>query len=159
MLLALLLVAAPHDFSAQRVMSKVIIYVKEDFAYPDRIKLPEMYRAALQRLAKEYPALNLTVDPTGAVAIGKKRFAAPKKLDALWHLAFALKDVAEFIAREQPGPTNEYGRPMEIAMVNGMLSVLDAEARLVPTPPGQHACQWDFPDDTSLLLPCHQPAK
>ena len=73
MLLALLLAASPYDFAAQRVTSKVIIYIKEDFAYPERIKLPEMYRAALERLGKDFPALRLSVDAQGALTLGSRR--------------------------------------------------------------------------------------
>src|SRR5262249_54287617 len=45
----------PHDLSAMRIFSKVIIYVKENYVDPKRVKPKEMMVSALEWVEKQVP--------------------------------------------------------------------------------------------------------
>jgi len=91
----------PHDLSAMRIFSKVIIYVKENYVDPKRVKPKEMMVSALEWVEKQVP--DVMVD--GTAESGKLRLNVNGKIkefdishvDSLWKMSFTLKDVFDFI--------------------------------------------------------------
>jgi carboxyl-terminal processing protease len=122
-----------HDLSALRTLTKVILYVKENYVDPKRVKPKEMMVQALEYVEKAVP--DVMVD--GSAETGKLRLNVNGQVrdfdishvDSLWKMSFTLKDVFEFL--------NTHMRPMEdtrdieYAAVNGMLSTLDPHSVLL----------------------------
>lgn len=124
---------APHDLSALRVMNKVILYVKDNYVDPHRVKPKEMLVAALESVEKVVP--DVMVD--GTAESGKLRLNVNGKLkefdighvDSPWKLSFTLKDFFDFIARSMR--PMEDSREVEYAAINGMLQTLDPHSVLL----------------------------
>ncbi len=123
----------PHDLSALRVLTKVILYVKDNYVDPKRVKPKEMMVAALEAVEKSVP--EVMVD--GSADSGKVRLNVNGKakefdishVDTLWRMSFTMKDVFDFVARNMR-PTDET-REIEYAAVNGMLNTLDPHSILL----------------------------
>lgn len=124
---------APHDLSSLRVLTKVIIYVKENYVDPKRVKPKEMMITALEYVEKSVPdvlvegsaetgKLNLNVN-------GKTREFEISHVDSLWKMSFAMKDVFDFIAKNMR--PIEDTRDIEYAAAIGMLSTLDPHSVLL----------------------------
>ena len=117
----------PHDLSALRVFSKVIIYVKDNYVDPRRVKPKEMMVAALENVEKTVP--DVLVDgnaETGKLKLnvnGKIKEFDISHVDSLWKMSFTLKDVFDFVARNMR-PVEDT-RDIEYAAINGMLQTLD----------------------------------
>ncbi|HVP59415.1 MAG TPA: MXAN_5808 family serine peptidase, partial [Myxococcaceae bacterium] len=123
----------PHDLSAMRIFSKVIIYVKENYVDPKRVHPKEMMVASLEAVEKTVP--DVMVDgnaDTGHMKLnvnGKLRDFDISHVDSLWKMSFQMKDVFEFIGSNlRP---SEDTRDVEYAAVNGMLSTLDPHSVLL----------------------------
>jgi carboxyl-terminal processing protease len=124
---------APHDLSSLRVLTKVIIYVKENYVDPKRVKPKEMMIASLEYVEKSVP--DVLVDgnaDTGKINLnvnGKTREFEIGHVDSLWKMSFALKDVFDFIAKNMR-PTEDTS-DVEYAAALGMLSTLDPHSMLL----------------------------
>lgn len=122
-----------HDLSGMRILTKVILYVKDNYVDPKRVKPKEMMVQALEYVEKAVP--DVMVDgsaDTGRLKLnvnGKQREFDIKHIDSLWKMSFTMRDVFEFInANMRP---MEDTRDVEYAAVNGMLSTLDPHSVLL----------------------------
>lgn len=124
---------APHDLNSLRVLTKVILYVKENYVDPKRVKPKEMMIASLEYVEKSVP--DVLVDgnaETGKLNVnvnGKQREFDIAHVDSLWKMSFALKDVFDFLSKNMR--PIEDTRDVEYAAVNGMLSTLDPHSVLL----------------------------
>ncbi len=122
-----------HDLSALRVFTKVILYVKDNYVDPKRVKPKEMMISALEYVEKSVP--DVLVDgsaDSGRLKLnvnGKAREFDISHVDSLWKMSFTLKDVFDFIAKNMR--PMEDTREVEYAAVNGMLSTLDPHSVLL----------------------------
>src|SRR5207244_2927693 len=111
-----------HDLAAMRVFSKVIIYVKDNYVDPRRVKPKEKMGSALEWVEKQVP--DVMVD--GNADSGKLKLNVNGKLkefdishvDSLWKMSFTLRDVFDFISRNMR-PVDDT-RDIEYAAINGM---------------------------------------
>jgi carboxyl-terminal processing protease len=123
----------PHDLSALKVLSKVILYVKDNYVDPKRVHPKEMMVAALESVEKTVPDVmvngsaesgRLTVNVNGKV----KDFDI-SKVDSPWKMSFILKDIFDFLAHTMR-PVED-SREVEYAAINGMLQTLDPHSVLL----------------------------
>jgi carboxyl-terminal processing protease len=122
-----------HELSSLRILTKVILYVKENYVDPKRVKPKEMMVQALEYVEKAVPDVMVDGSPeTGKLRLnvnGKIRDFDISHVDSLWKMSFTLKDVFDFInANMRP---MEDTRDVEYAAVNGMLSTLDPHSILL----------------------------
>ncbi|HSP76960.1 MAG TPA: PDZ domain-containing protein, partial [Myxococcaceae bacterium] len=122
-----------HDLSSLRVFTKVILYVKDNYVDPKRVKPKEMMISALEYVEKSVP--DVLVDgnaETGKLSLdvnGKSREFDISHVDSLWKMSFTLKDVFDFISKNMR--PIEDTRDVEYAAVNGMLATLDPHSVLL----------------------------
>ncbi|MBS1149340.1 MAG: carboxyl-terminal protease, partial [Myxococcaceae bacterium] len=122
-----------HDLSALRVFTKVILYVKDNYVDPKRVKPKEMMVSALEYVEKTVP--DVMVDGSAESGVmklnvnGKLKQFDISHVDSLWKMSFTLKDVFEFIAKNMR-PVEDT-REIEYAAVNGMLQTLDPHSVLL----------------------------
>ncbi|HYO53112.1 MXAN_5808 family serine peptidase [Archangium sp.] len=122
-----------HDLSSLRVFTKVILYVKDNYVDPKRVKPKEMMISALEYVEKSVP--DVLVDgnaETGKLNVnvnGKTREFDISHVDSLWKMSFTLKDVFDFVNKNMR-PIDDT-RDIEYAAVNGMLSTLDPHSVLL----------------------------
>src|SRR5712692_9995840 len=122
-----------HDLTSLRIFTKVILYVKDNYVDPKRVKPKEMMIAALEYVEKTVP--DVIVDgnaESGRLKIqvnGKSRDFDISHVDSLWKMSFTIKDVFEFISKNMR-PLDDT-RDIEYAAVNGMLSTLDPHSVLL----------------------------
>ncbi|MCL2012294.1 MAG: S41 family peptidase [Cystobacterineae bacterium] len=133
LLLASNLSKPPHDLAALRVVTKVILYLRDNYVDPERIHPKEMMVGALDYVEKAVPEIvvngsaeegSLTLNVNGNV----KQFDI-RTVDSLWKLSTALKNVFEFIVPHLSA--RESTREIEYAAVNGMLQTLDPHSVLL----------------------------
>ncbi|MDY7228431.1 MXAN_5808 family serine peptidase [Hyalangium rubrum] len=124
---------APHELSSLRVFTKVILYVKDNYVDPKRVKPKEMMISALEYVEKSVPDVLVEGNAeTGKLALnvnGKTRDFDISHVDSLWKMSFTLKDVFDFISKNMR--PIEDTRDIEYAAVNGMLSTLDPHSVLL----------------------------
>jgi carboxyl-terminal processing protease len=124
---------SPHELSSLRVFTKVILYVKDNYVDPKRVKPKEMMIAALEYVEKSVPDVLVEGNAeTGKLALnvnGKQREFDISHVDSLWKMSFTLKDVFDFISKNMR--PIEDTRDIEYAAVNGMLSTLDPHSVLL----------------------------
>jgi carboxyl-terminal processing protease len=122
-----------HDLTSLRIFTKVILYVKDNYVDPRRVKPKEMMLAALEYVEKSVP--DVIVDgnaESGRLKVqvnGKSRDFDISHVDSLWKMSFTIKDVFEFISKNMR-PLDDT-RDIEYAAVNGMLSTLDPHSVLL----------------------------
>ncbi|HEX8439610.1 MXAN_5808 family serine peptidase [Archangium sp.] len=122
-----------HDLSSLRVFTKVILYVKDNYVDPKRVRPKEMMISALEYVEKSVP--DVLVDgnaETGKLHVnvnGQKREFDISHVDSLWKMSFTLKDVFDFVNKNMR-PMDDT-RDIEYAAVNGMLSTLDPHSVLL----------------------------
>jgi len=122
-----------HDLSSLRVFTKVILYVKDNYVDPKRVKPKEMMISALEYVEKSVP--DVLVDgnaESGKLHVnvnGKTREFDISHVDSLWKMSFTLKDVFDFVNKNMR-PMDDT-RDIEYAAVNGMLSTLDPHSVLL----------------------------
>jgi len=123
----------PHDLSSLRIFTKVILYVKDNYVDPKRVKPKEMMIASLEYVEKSVPEVLVEGSAdTGKLKLnvnGKTREFDISHVDSLWKMSFQLKDVFDFISKNIR-PTEDT-RDIEYAAVNGMLSTLDPHSVLL----------------------------
>lgn len=123
----------PYDLSSLRVLTKVILYVKDNYVDPKRVKPREMMVASLEAVEKSVP--DMMVDGTaesGHLRVnvnGKVKEFDIGHVDSLWKMSFTMKDVFDFIAKNMR-PVEDT-REIEYAAVNGMLQTLDPHSVLL----------------------------
>ncbi|HLT29321.1 MAG TPA: MXAN_5808 family serine peptidase [Myxococcaceae bacterium] len=125
--------AGEHELSHLRVLTKVILYVRDNYVDPNRIQPKEMMFAALDYVEKTAAEVLVEGTPEGGTMSvnvnGKVREFDVRHVDSLWKMSFMLKDVFEHVAAHLR-PT-EKTRDIEYAAVNGMLSTLDPHSILL----------------------------
>ncbi len=122
-----------HNLSALKVMSRVILYVKDNYVDPKRVRPKDMLVSSLEYVEKSVP--DVLVE--GSAESGKVKVNVNGKLkefdishvDSLWKMSFTLKDVFDFIAKNMR-PTDDT-REIEYAAINGMLQTLDPHSVLL----------------------------
>jgi len=122
-----------HDLSSLRVFTKVILYVKDNYVDPKRVKPKEMMIAALEYVEKTVPDVivegNADAGKLKVTVNGKARDFDISHVDSLWKMSFTMKDVFDYIGRNMR--PIEDTRDVEYAAVNGMLSTLDPHSVLL----------------------------
>ena len=124
---------SPHDLSSLRVLTKVILYVKDNYVDPKRVHPKEMMVASLEAVEKSVP--DVMVDGTaesGKVRVnvnGKVKEFDISHVDSLWKMSFTMKDVFDFVSRNMR-PVEDT-REIEYAAINGMLQTLDPHSVLL----------------------------
>ncbi|MCI0670538.1 MAG: S41 family peptidase, partial [Myxococcaceae bacterium] len=124
---------APHDLSSLRVLTKVILYVKDNYVDPKRVKPKEMMVSALEYVEKSAPEVLVEgTAETGRLKVnvnGKVREFDISHVDSLWKMSFMLKDVFDHVGKHLR--ESEDTRDIEYAAINGMLSTLDPHSVLL----------------------------
>ncbi|MCL2626763.1 MAG: S41 family peptidase [Cystobacterineae bacterium] len=124
---------SPHDLAALRIVTKVILYLRDNYVDPQRIHPKEMMVGALDYVEKAVPEIvvngsaeegSLTVNVNGT-----SREFNIRTVDSLWKLSTALKNIFEFIVPHLSA--RESTREIEYAAVNGMLQTLDPHSVLL----------------------------
>src|SRR6516225_7511675 len=122
-----------HDLSSLRVFTKVILYVKDNYVDPKRVKPKQMMIAALEYVEKTVPDVivdgNADAGKLKVTVNGKARDFDISHVDSLWKMSFTMKDVFDYIGRNMR--PIEDTRDVEYAAVNGMLSTLDPHSVLL----------------------------
>src|SRR5216683_1874870 len=122
-----------HDLTSLRIFTKVILYVKDNYVDPRRVKPKEMMLAALEYVEKSVPDMMVEGNTeSGRLKInvnGKIREFDISHVDSLWKMSFTLKDIFDFINKNMR--PLEDTRDVEYAAVNGMLSTLDPHSVLL----------------------------
>src|SRR5260370_10732732 len=85
-----------HDLTSLRIFTKVILYVKDNYVDPRRVKPKEMMLAALEYVEKSVP--DVIVD--GNAESGRLNVQVNRKskdfdishVDSLWKMSFTIKD-------------------------------------------------------------------
>ncbi|MBM4378908.1 MAG: PDZ domain-containing protein [Deltaproteobacteria bacterium] len=122
-----------HDLSALRTFTKVILYVKDNYVDPKRVKPKEMMVSALDYVEKAVP--DVLVDGTaeaGKLSVNVNsnvKVFDISHVDSLWKMSFTLKDVFEHLGKHMRASSDT--RDVEYAAVNGMLSTLDPHSVLL----------------------------
>jgi carboxyl-terminal processing protease len=122
-----------HNLAQLSMLTKVILYVKDNYVDPRRVKPKEMLVSALEYVEKSVPDVLVegTAD-TGRVklqASGKSREFDISHVDSLWKMTFTLKDIFAFLSANMHSV--EDTREVEYAAINGMLSTLDPHSVLM----------------------------
>jgi carboxyl-terminal processing protease len=122
-----------HNLAQLSMLTKVILYVKDNYVDPRRVKPKEMLVNALEYVEKSVPDVMVegTAD-TGRVKLqagGKAREFDISHVDSLWKMTFTLKDIFAFLSANMHGV--EDTREVEYAAINGMLSTLDPHSVLM----------------------------
>jgi carboxyl-terminal processing protease len=123
----------PHDLSSLRVLTKVILYVKDNYVDPKRVRPKEMMVSALEYVEKSAPEVLVEGGAdSGKLKVnvnGKVRDFDISHVDSLWKMSFMLKDVFDHVGKNLR--QSEDTRDIEYAAINGMLSTLDPHSVLL----------------------------
>jgi len=122
-----------HDLAALRIVTKSILYLRDNYVDPQRIHPKEMMVGALDYVGKTVPEIVVTGSAEeGSLTVnvhGKVKQFDIRTVDSLWKLSAALKNVFEFIVPHLS--SRESTREIEYAAVNGMLQTLDPHSLLL----------------------------
>jgi carboxyl-terminal processing protease len=122
-----------HDLTALKIFNKVVLYVKDNYVDPKRIRPKEMLIQALEAVEHTVPDVLVVADKDqGHVLLnvnGKTRDFDVSHVDSLWKMSFTMKDIFDFIASNMR-PVEDT-REVEYAAINGMLSTLDPHSILL----------------------------
>ncbi|MGO8970209.1 MAG: MXAN_5808 family serine peptidase [Myxococcaceae bacterium] len=122
-----------HDLSALKIFNKVVLYVKDNYVDPKRIRPKEMLVEALQSVERTVPEVLVEPDKdqdhVRLDVNGKVKDYDISHVDSLWKMSFTMKDIFEFIASNMR-PVED-SRQVEYAAINGMLSTLDPHSILL----------------------------
>ncbi|SET32088.1 MXAN_5808 family serine peptidase [Stigmatella erecta] len=121
-----------HELSS-RIFTKVILYVKDNYVDPKRVRPKEMMIASLEYVEKSVPDVLVEGNAeTGKINLnvnGKQQEFDISHVDSLWKMSFTLKDIFDFISKNMR--RIEDTRDIEYAAVNGALSTLDPHSVLL----------------------------
>jgi carboxyl-terminal processing protease len=121
-----------HDLSALKIFNKVVLYVKDNYVDPKRIRPKEMLISALESVERTVPEVRIEQKDPDHVQLnvnGKLRDFDIGDVDSLWKMSFRMKDIFEFITTNMR--PLEDTRDVEYAAINGMLSTLDPHSILL----------------------------
>jgi carboxyl-terminal processing protease len=122
-----------HDLTALKIFNKVVLYVKDNYVDPKRIRPKEMLIQALESVERTVPDVLVEPDKDqGRVTLnvnGKIKAFDVIHVDSLWKMSFTMKDIFDFIASNMR-PVEDT-REVEYAAINGMLSTLDPHSILL----------------------------
>jgi len=122
-----------HDLSALKVFNKVVLYVKDNYVDPKRIRPKEMLVQALESVERTVPEVLVEPDKdqdhVQLNVNGKVRDFDISHVDSLWKMSFTMKDIFDFIVSNMR-PVEDT-REVEYAAINGMLSTLDPHSILL----------------------------
>ncbi len=123
-----------HDLSALKIFNKVVLYVKDNYVDPKRIRPKEMLVQALEAVQRTVPEVMIVEpdknpDHVQLNVNGKVRDFDISHVDSLWKMSFTMKDIFDFIASNMR-PVEDT-REVEYAAINGMLSTLDPHSILL----------------------------
>lgn len=122
-----------YDLSALRVYTKVILYIKDNYVDPQRVKPKEMMISSLEYVEKTVPDVLVEGSAeTNKLIVnvnGKVRDWDISHVDSLWKMSWTLKDVFKHLNENMR--KSEELRDVEYAAVNGMLSTLDPHSVLL----------------------------
>jgi carboxyl-terminal processing protease len=122
-----------HELTQLHIYNKIVIYVKENYVDPKRIKPKEMLVASLQYVEKTVPEVMIEgTAESGRLHLnvnGKAKDFDIHDVDSLWRMSFRLKDMMEFIAANMR--PMEDTKDVEFAAIAGMLSTLDPHSVLL----------------------------
>ena len=122
-----------HNLSQLAVLTKVILYVKDNYVDPRRVRPKEMMISALEYVEKGVP--DVMVDGSAdqgrvkVTASGKTKEFDISHVDSLWKMSFTLKDIFAFLGANMKSV--EDTRDVEYAAINGMLQTLDPHSVLL----------------------------
>lgn len=121
-----------YDLRSRKILTQVILLIKESYVDPARIKPYEMLLAALDYVEKTVP--EILVDEAGAphrvrIAVGTAEREFDLTINYPWEIGYKLRDVFEFI-QDNINPEQDL-KDIEYAAVNGMLSTLDPHSILL----------------------------
>ncbi len=123
----------PHSLSSPWLFNKVTLNIKENYVDPKRVKPKEMMISALEYVEKAVPDVMVEGSAeTGSLKLnvnGKTKEFDISRVDSLWKMNYAMKDVFDYIARNMR--PMEDTRDVEYAAINGMLSTLDPHSVLL----------------------------
>ncbi len=123
----------PHSLSSPWLFNKVTLNIKENYVDPKRVKPKEMMISALEYVEKAVPDVMVEGSAeTGTLKLnvnGKLKEFDISRVDSLWKMNYAMKDVFDYIARNMR--PMEDTRDVEYAAINGMLQTLDPHSVLL----------------------------
>lgn len=124
---------SPKDLSQLRIFNKVVLYVKDNYVDPQRVKPKDMMVQALEYVEKTVPEVMVDgTAETGTLKVtagNQVRTWDISQLDSLWKMSFTLHDIMGFIG-ENMRPVEDI-HDVEYAAINGMLSTLDPHSVLL----------------------------
>jgi carboxyl-terminal processing protease len=121
-----------YDLRSRRILTQVILLIKENYVDPSRVKPYDMLLAALDYIEKT--VAEILVDETGApdhvkISVGGVTREFDLSITYAWEIGYKLRDVFEFI---QDNISAEQDlKDIEYAAINGMLSTLDPHSVLL----------------------------
>jgi carboxyl-terminal processing protease len=121
-----------HDLSALKIFNKVVLYVKDNYVDPKRIRPKEMLVQALKSVERTVPDVMVDDRDQDHVQLnvnGKVRDFDISHVDSLWKMSFTMKDIFDFVVSNMR-PVEDT-REVEYAAINGMLSTLDPHSILL----------------------------
>lgn len=124
---------SPGELASLRVMTRVIIHIKENYVDPRRVNPKEMMVAALEGVEKTVPDVMVEGKAESGVvkviANGLAKDFDISQVDSLWRMSFTLKDVFDFLGKHTRAADDP--RDIEYAAVGGMLATLDPHSVLL----------------------------
>ncbi|MFH1808415.1 MAG: MXAN_5808 family serine peptidase [Pseudomonadota bacterium] len=122
-----------YSLTALRLVSKVVLLIKENYVDQQRVKPREMLIGAMhgvEREAAEVLATESEDTHSLMVHVGaEKQTYSVEDVSSLWEMTFRLRDILRFVDRELPPDVDR--RDIEYAVINGMLQTLDPHSILL----------------------------
>jgi len=124
---------SPKDLSQLRIFNKVVLYVKDNYVDPQRVKPKDMMVQSLEYVEKTVPEVMVE----GTAETGKLKVTAGSQVrtwdisqvDSLWKMSFTMHDIMGFIGENMRPVENIH--TVEYAAINGMLGTLDPHSVLL----------------------------
>ncbi len=121
-----------YDLRSRKILTQVILLIKENYVDPSRVKPYDMLLAALDYVEKT--VAEILVDETGApdkvkVSVGSATREFDLTITYAWEIGYKLRDVFEFI--QDHISAEQDLKDIEYAAINGMLSTLDPHSVLL----------------------------
>ncbi|MBN2358471.1 MAG: PDZ domain-containing protein, partial [Deltaproteobacteria bacterium] len=122
-----------YSLTSLRLVSKVVLLIKENYVDQSRIHPREMLVAAMNAVEREVAEVmaHESLDQSEmTVQVGAiDRTFALAEVGSLWEMTFKLREVFQFLDRELPAEIDR--RDIEYAAINGVLSTLDPHSVLL----------------------------
>jgi len=122
-----------YSLTSLRLVSKVVLLVKENYVDQIRVHPREMLIAAMNAVERDVAEVlaHESVDQSEMVVqVGAvDRTFALAEVGSLWEMTFKLREIFQFLDRELPADIDRH--QIEYAAINGMLSTLDPHSVLL----------------------------